>query len=111
MVHCLLLSQRHSTRTPSLPSSPSWAWLIARWPTCRWVQVQLTSSAAQEESSFLTEHMQSLLDDRSGMKEALDKAQRQADYLLQENELLRQELLGGWRRRGGGRAKGELLHL
>lgn len=59
-------------------------------------QVEKTSSAAQEESSFLAEHMQSLLDERTALREALEKAQREKAHLARENELLRQELLGGW---------------
>jgi hypothetical protein len=59
------------------------------------VQVEQTSSAAQEESSFLAEHLQGLLDERQALKEQLEKAGREKDYLMQENELLRQELLGG----------------
>ncbi|KAL4458475.1 hypothetical protein ABPG75_013340 [Micractinium tetrahymenae] len=58
-------------------------------------KVEKTSSAAQEESSFLAEHMQGLLDERTALKEALEKAQREQEYLARENELLRQELLEG----------------
>jgi len=69
--------------------------------------VEKTSSAAQEESSFLAEHLQHLQDERAALKEALEKAQREREYLASENELLRQELLGG---RGGreGRVGGEV---
>lgn len=41
--------------------------------------MEKTSSAAQEESSFLTEHMQSLLDERTALREALEKAQREKE--------------------------------
>ena len=73
----------------------------AALPPPQFAQVEQTSSAAQEESSFLAEHMQGLLDERQALKDQLEKAGREKDYLLQENELLRQELLGGWGWVGG----------
>ena len=39
-------------------------------------QVELTSSAAQEESCFLADHLQSLLDERAALREGLERAQR-----------------------------------
>ena len=65
-------------------------------PHRRPAQVQKTSSAAQEESVFLAEHMQSLMDERAALRKELERAQRAQEYLTSENELLRQELLGGW---------------
>lgn len=38
---------------------------------------------------------QELLSERATLKEALDQARRERDYLASENSLLRQELLGG----------------
>ncbi|PSC71354.1 Acyl-coenzyme A oxidase peroxisomal [Micractinium conductrix] len=58
-------------------------------------RVEATSSAAQEESSFLAEEMQGLMNERGSLKEALEKAQREREYLASENALLRQELLDG----------------
>lgn len=37
---------------------------------------------------------QELLGERAALKEALDQARRERDYLASENSLLRQELLG-----------------
>lgn len=58
-------------------------------------EVQKTSSAAQEESVFLAEHMQSLMDEWAALRKELERAQRAQEYLTSENELLRQELLEG----------------
>ncbi len=55
--------------------------------------MEKTSSAAQEESSFLTEHMQSLLDERTALKEALEKAQREKEVRTRQQ---------GWARREAG---------
>ena len=41
------------------------------------------------------------MNERGSLKEALEKAQREREYLASENALLRQELLGGWGLSGG----------
>lgn len=45
--------------------------------------MEKTSSAAQEESSFLADHLQSLLDERTALKDALEKSQREKEVRLQ----------------------------
>jgi hypothetical protein len=57
-------------------------------------RVQATSSAAVEESAFLAEHMQGLMNERATLREALETAQRERDALLQQNDLLLQGLHG-----------------
>ena len=93
-----MLVQRANRASPNhmLPPPPA----AASLRLLPFAQVEQTSSAAQEESSFLAEHLQGLLDERQALKEQLEKASREKDYLVQENELLRQELLGeyGWSR-------------
>ncbi len=45
---------------------------------------------------------QELLGERAALKEALDQARRERDYLASENSLLRQELLGAPGLKSGG---------
>lgn len=56
-------------------------------------------ASASEDSSFLAAEVQNLMDERQALKTQVQQLEREREFLVQENRLLRQSLEGapGWK--------------